>query len=112
MILSLSFWILADSYVFAETRSEEVMAILNGKPIYRADVEQHAAFQFYRLRANIYRLRKREIDKIVNERLLAEEAAGRGLNVQQLLRKEVQEKVETPGDAEIEAYLTEHLKKG
>ncbi|MHC4459353.1 MAG: thioredoxin domain-containing protein [Planctomycetota bacterium] len=88
------------------------MAILNGKPIYRADVEQHAAFQFYRLRANIYRLRKREIDKIVNERLLAEEAAGRGLNVQQLLRKEVQEKVETPGDAEIEAYLAEHLKKG
>jgi protein-disulfide isomerase len=112
MILSLSLWNLAGSYVFAETRSEEVMAVLNGKPIYQTQVEQHAAFQFYRLRANIYRLWKREIEKIVNERLLAEEAARRGLTVEELLQKEVQEKVDTTGDAEIETYLAKHLKKG
>ena len=50
----------------ADTREEEVIATLNGKPIYLSDVEQNLAFRLYRLRGNIYLLLKKETEEIVN----------------------------------------------
>jgi len=77
----------------AEQKEDQVIANLNGQPIYLSEVEQSVAFQIYRLRGNIYSLLKKETEEIVNQRLLAAEAAHRRLTVEELLRKEVDEKV-------------------
>jgi protein-disulfide isomerase len=87
---------------------EEIIATLNGEPLYLWEVEQRTAFQIYRLRGNIYSLLKRETEEIVDQRLLAAEAARRGLTVEELLRKEVNEKVPPLDEKKVDEYLAEH----
>ena len=91
----------------AEPREEEAIAILDGKPITLAEAEESVAFQNYRLRGNIYYLLKREIEQIVNRKLLNAEAARRRLTKDELLRKEVDEKVPPLDEKEVDNYLAE-----
>jgi protein-disulfide isomerase len=91
----------------AEPGEEEVIAILDGQPITLAEAQERVAFQVYRLRGNIYSLLKREIEKIVNQKLLTAEAARRGLTVDELLRKEIDEKVPPIDEKEVDNYLAE-----
>ena len=92
----------------AEPREEEVIAILDGKPITLAEAQERVAFQVYRLRGNIYHLLKREVKHIVNQKLLAAEAARRGLTIDELLLKEVDEKVPPLDEKQVDNYLAEH----
>jgi protein-disulfide isomerase len=92
----------------AEPREEEVIAILDGKPITLAEAEERVAFQVYRLRGNIYYLLKREVEQIVNQKRLTAEAARRKLTIDELLRKEVDEKVPPIDEKEVDNYLAEH----
>jgi protein-disulfide isomerase len=92
----------------AEPGEEEVIAILDGKPITLSEAQERVAFQVYRLRGNIYFLLKREVEQIVNQKLLTAEAARRGLTVDELLRKEVDEKVPPLDEKEVDNYLAEH----
>ena len=91
-----------------EPREEEVLAVLDGKPITLAEAQENVAFQIYRLRGNIYHLLKREVERIVNQKLLAAEAARRGLSVDELLQKEVDKKVPSIDEKEVDDYLAEH----
>ena len=86
----------------------EVIATLNGKPIYRQEVEEKVALRLYRLRGNIYTLLKKETEEIINRKLLTAEAKMRGISVTELLEKEVNRKVPPPDDKQIDAYLTDH----
>ena len=91
---------------------EEVIATLNGEPIYLSDVEQRVAFQVYRLRGNIYTLLKRETDQIVDQRLLEAEAARSGVTVEELLKNEVDQKVPPFEEKQVDAYLVDHPEEG
>ena len=55
-------------------------------------------------------LLKRESEQIVNQKLLTTEAARRGLSVNELLRKEVDQKVPPLDEKEVDNYLAEHPK--
>jgi protein-disulfide isomerase len=90
-----------------QSQDDEVIATLNGEPITLAEVKENVAFQVYRLQGNIYLLLKRETEEIVNQKLLTAEAARRGLTVDELLRKEVEEKVPPLGEKEVDKYLAE-----
>jgi protein-disulfide isomerase len=74
-------------------QEDEIIATLNGQPIMLSEAEESVAFQVYRLRGNIYLLLKRETEQIVNQKLLEAEAYRRGLSIDELLQKEVDEKV-------------------
>jgi protein-disulfide isomerase len=87
---------------------EEVIATLNGQPITLSDAEEKIAFRIYRLRGNIYHILKREVQKIVDEKLLAAEAARRQLTVDELLQKEVDDKLLPLEETEVDRYLAEH----
>ena len=63
----------------AGSQEDEVIATLNGEAITLEEAQERVAFQIYRLRGNIYFLLKREIENIVDQKLLAEEAARRGM---------------------------------
>ena len=96
----------------AQEKAKEIIGRLNGEPIYLSDVEEAIAFQVYRLQSDIYQLLKTETEEIVNQRLLEQEAALRGLTVEDLLRMEVDEKTPLVDEGQVEAYLTEHPKDG
>lgn len=103
---SLLFLLASDS--LSEPREDEVIATLNGEPIYRYEIEQNVAFKLYRLQANIYALLKRETEERINQKLLAAEAENRGISLKELLNKEVDQKVTPPSDKELDSYLAEH----
>ena len=93
---------------FSADQEDEVVALLNGKPIYRSEVEQPVAFQIYRLRGNIYTILKRQTEELVTQRLLQKDAFAKGLSLEELLRKEIDEKTPPPSETEIEAYLANY----
>jgi hypothetical protein len=97
----------------AETGDEErrVVATLNGEPIHLDEIQPAVAFQVYKLQADIHRLLEREIEQAVGQRLLALEAARRGVSVEQLMQAEVDAKVRPVTEAEIDAYLDEQSRE-
>ena len=108
VILTLSLLIAGPAQVVAETQQDEVIAVLNGAPIYRSEIEKTVAFKLYRMRAGIYSLLKRETKEFVDRKLLQKEAMRRGLSVEQILEQEVQSRVRPPDDAAVDAYLAAH----
>jgi protein-disulfide isomerase len=88
--------------------SDEVIATLDGKPIYLSEIEESAAFQVYRLKASIHSLLEREAREIADGRLLAAEAARRGLTVEALMRQEVDGKVSPLTEKEVDGYFEVH----
>ena len=111
-ILGLSFILWPGPAGLAASPDEEVIATLNGRPIYLSEVEENAAFQVYRLRGNIYSLLQKETEDLVNQRLLAAEAARQGLSVEALLKKEVNDRVPPLGEKEVDEYLAQHPGEG
>jgi protein-disulfide isomerase len=91
-----------------EADTREPIARLDGEPIYRDQVEPAVAFQVYRRQVDIYSLLKRETEKLIDERLLAQEAERRGLTPEQLLRREVDGAVEPASEEDVDRYLREH----
>ena len=110
LLVFLVLWIPAA--VSADRDKDETIAMINGEPVTRSEVEQRVAFQVYRLRGNIYQLLKRETEKIVEQKLLEAEARRRDMTVEKLLKIEVDEKVVPVSEHELQQYLTEHSKDG
>jgi hypothetical protein len=86
----------------------EIIATLNGEPIYLSEIEENAAFQIFRLRTSIHSLLKKETEELVNRKLLAAEASRRSLTVEDLLQKEVNEKVYPATEKQVDQYIAEH----
>ena len=108
VILSLSLLLSYGSKALAQSLQPDIIAMLNGEPIFLSEIEQNVAFQVYRLQGNIYSLLQRETEELVNQKLLAAEASRRGLGVGELLKKEVDEKVKAPDEKEVDEYLATH----
>jgi len=108
MIIGISLTFLFSSDCLPQPREDEVIAILNGEPMYRYEIEENIAFKLYRLQANIYALLKRETDERINQKLLEAEAERQKISVEELLYQEVDQKVSPPDDKELDSYLAEH----
>ncbi len=91
-----------------EASADEIVATLDGQPIYLSEIEEKSAFQIYRLKAGIHSLLEREAREIAEGRLLAAEAARRGLTVEALLRREVDEKMSPLTEKEVDDYFEAH----
>ena len=87
-----------------EAAPTAVLATIEGHPITQADIEGRIKSEMLRLNNQIYSVKKRAVDALVNERLLAIEAGKRGLSYQELVRQEVTEKAGTVTEEEIEAF--------
>lgn len=108
VILSLSLVLSYGSKALAQSLQPDIIAKLNGEPIFLSEIEQNVAFQVYRLQGNIYSLLQRETEEIVSQKLLAAEATRRGLSIGELLKKEVDEKVKSPDEKDVDQYLATH----
>jgi hypothetical protein len=91
-MISLSLCLLSTGTGISADQEDEIVALLNGEPIYRSEVEQPVAFQIYRLRGNIYTILKRQIEEMVTEKLLQKEAAERGISPDEFIKKKLTKK--------------------
>jgi protein-disulfide isomerase len=84
-----------DATVLAQVTQSppETVAIVNGHTILRTDVERGIADTLGRLEEQAYKLRRQEIERLIDEYLLESEAIRRGLNLKQLLGEEKEDKL-------------------
>lgn len=82
----------------------EVIATVGETPVTEADIAPHVKGPLLRLHTQIYEVKKRAADALIDTRLLDEEAARRGVSRAQLLQREVDEKTAAVGDAAVAEY--------
>lgn len=73
-----------------------IVAQGDGVSITAADLDKAAAGQLSRLRQQEYEVKKGVLDQMIGEALMAKEAKARGISVEALVKKEVDEKVPPP----------------
>jgi len=65
----------------------DVLAVVNGRAITEGEVDERLGSKIYGLQNKLYQLRKKALDEIIGERLLEQEAKGRGLTAEELRRQ-------------------------
>jgi protein-disulfide isomerase len=90
----------------------DVLADIDGMPITTEEVEKALAVQLSKLEEQIYTLKRQRLDAMIVERLIAKEAAKRGVSETALIDAEVTAKVGLVTEQEIDAfYKTNNLVK-
>ena len=97
----------APSILQAEATSN-ILATVGEKSISEADIANQIKAQMMRLDNQVYSLKKKAIDTIINNHLMAEEAKKRGITRQQLTKQEVTDKIVAATDAEVTAYYNKN----
>ncbi len=94
------------------TGESGVAAVVNGKEISFAEVDEAAAAQLFRLKSQAYDLRKQNLDKLIDDQLVATEAEKRGITSAALIKAEITDKVVEVTDEEAKAYFDKNPPRG
>jgi protein-disulfide isomerase len=86
----------------------ETVATVGKKTIDRADVEKAVRAQLVAVDNERYNTLKSGLDELVADALFEQEAAARGVTVEQLQKVEIVDKIATPSDAEIQKVYDEN----
>src|SRR5437667_6902929 len=86
----------------------DALAEVDGVAITSEEVEKSLAGQLSKLEEQIYTLKRQRVEALINEKLLAKEAAKRGVSVPALLDAEVTSKVGLVTEQEIEKFYQEN----
>jgi protein-disulfide isomerase len=81
---------------------------VNGAPILASELEHKAAGRLARVRQEEHDLRRQVLDELIAERLVAAEAARRGLSAEALLAREVDAKVPPLGLSDVDAIYEQN----
>jgi protein-disulfide isomerase len=84
------------------------LAIVNGVSISARDIEKATGESVRNLQRQVSDARKRELDLLINSKLLALEAKKRGVSTTTLLEKEVVAKVTPPTPTEVRAFYDQN----
>lgn len=95
--------LLGISIAQAETPTAGPLAEINGEVVTAEDLDRALGVKLTKLQEQIYTLKREELDAIIAQRLLDQEAARRGLSVPALLDAEVTAKVGLVTETEIES---------
>jgi protein-disulfide isomerase len=86
----------------------ETVAIVNGVKITSSDVKKSTGDQVSQLQRQVVEARRRELDLMINSRLLELEAKKRGISTVKLLELEVLNKVKKPAPSEAQAFYDQN----
>ena len=86
----------------------EALAIVNGIRITARDIEKATGDSVRQLQHQVVEARKRELDLLINSRLLSVEAKKRGISTTKLLEQEVVAKVKAPMDTEVQTFYDQN----
>jgi len=81
-----------------------VAATIGGKPVTTAELDEKILKANMKLAQQLYDARKAAIDEIVIDRALGEEAKGRNITVDQLLKERAASKVTPVNDADVQLF--------
>jgi protein-disulfide isomerase len=96
--------VLALPSVAAEAPATEPIAEVNGETITTKDLENALGAKLAKLEEQVYDLKRQELDSLIAQKLLAQEAAKRKISVAALLDAEVTAKVPLVTETEIDAF--------
>lgn len=85
-----------------------VIATVAGRPITAGTINERLKPIAYKLRLNGYMLAKQGLDLTINDLLLLAEASRRNLPPEEIVRKEVSEKVRAPTEAEVAKFYADN----
>ena len=86
----------------------EALEIVNDVRITRYDIARATKDSVSQLQRQVIEARKRELDLLINSKLLAIEAKRRGIGTTKLLEQEVVAKVKAPTDTEIQTFYDQN----
>jgi protein-disulfide isomerase len=85
-----------------------VIVTVGGRPISAGTIDERMKPIIYKLRLNTYQLAKQALDLTVNDLLLLAEANRTNVAPEEIVRKEVTEKLHPPTEAEIAKFYTDN----
>jgi len=88
--------------------SPDAIAEVNGEVITGKQLGEALGTRLSQLEEQIYTLKRRELDALIAQRLLAQEAAKRRVSVEELLDTEITSKVGLVTEKEVEAFYQEN----
>jgi len=83
---------------------QEVVASVNGVNISAEELDAAAKGQIQKIQAQIYQVKKRVLDGLIEGKLLEEAAKEKGVSVEAYVAENVDAKVNPPTDEEIQAF--------
>ena len=86
----------------------EAAAIIDGVAIPFSALDQAVAPQIAKLDEQAYEIRKQQLDELIANRLIADEAKHRGLSVDALIKAEVADKVAPVTDKELAKFIEDN----
>jgi len=86
----------------------ETLAIVNGVKITSSDIKKSTGDQVNQLQQQVVEARRRELDLMINSRLLALEAKKRGVSTVNLLEQEVVGKIKKPTQTEAQVFYDQN----
>ena len=85
-----------------------VLAVVNGVTITPRDLEKATGESIRNLQKQVTEARKRELDLLINSKLLATEAKKRGITTAKLLEQEVVAKVSPPAQSDAQTFYDQN----
>jgi protein-disulfide isomerase len=82
----------------------EILGVVNGVKITKQDLSSETRSRVEQLQRNVIEARERELDLQIDSLLLESEAKKRGVSASQVIKDEVLAKVQTPTEAEAQAF--------
>jgi len=82
----------------------EPIATVGGRSIYEKELQPMIQASMRQLQNREYQIKSTALDNLINQRLLAAAAKERSITVDELLRLEVNAKIDEPTEAELQAY--------
>jgi protein-disulfide isomerase len=89
---------------------DQTVAVIGDEPIRASELERAAALRLYRLRGELYLQRRRDLDRLIEQRLLQLEAQRHGVTLEALERS--LSEVEPVTDAEIQSFVARERAAG
>src|SRR4029078_10911509 len=86
----------------------ETLAVVNGVKITSTDIKKSTGDQVGQLQNQVVEARKRELDLMINSKLLTVEAQRRGISTVKLLEQEVVAKVKKPTQTEAQVFYDQN----
>ena len=88
-----------------------VAVTVGGRPITVGSINERLKPIVYKLRLNNYKLTKQALDLTINDLLLLAEAKRRNVPPEEIIRKEISEKVHQPTEAEVAKFYADNKAK-
>ena len=86
------------------TTPPRVLAEVDGEPITEDDLRNQLGLPLSRLEQQVHEMRRDGLDRLIGDKLLAREAARRGVSVPALVDAEITSKVRPVSDADADAF--------